>query len=134
MLYCFLQIGNFFLKSIHTPVGTSIVRRCFCGCTKGDTYLVTVAPSLLGVKTLSLDRNVQIQKLAQNQRLIELQPRADIGNIAHNTVDSGAATFKIYEGSQKAFMSRRTSFFSHTGCSQGHWLPYQRPKRRVGLT
>jgi hypothetical protein len=64
MLYRFLQFANFCLKTFHSPIDASVVHVCICGCAKGDAYLVAVTPPLLGVKTFSLDRDVQIQKFA----------------------------------------------------------------------
>ncbi len=99
MLYRFLQLDNFLLKSVHAPIDASIVRLCLGGCTERDADLVAVVPPLFRVKTLPLDGDVQVQELAQNKRLIKLEPRTDVGDIAHNAIDGGAATLEIYEGS-----------------------------------
>ena len=84
VFYCFLQLDNFFLKSIHAPVDASIVRFCFCGCAEGDAYLIAVAPPLLGMKTLPLDWDVQIQKLSQTSGLSNCS-RAPISEISRTT-------------------------------------------------
>ena len=84
----------------------------FLFCIKSDADLNAVMPAPFRVKTLSLDWDVQIQKLAQNQRLIIFN-RAPTSEISRTTQLTGEKLWPSkYTKARKKHLRRGASRFS----------------------